>query len=231
MKRILSYRVGYDGAGNQVKTKDWAQNYVTDRAIRFRDASIDLDGEAFDLDEMDAAGLYNEEKDVVVIPKNSKLNFKEIYKDSGYSWAVYELPEYNNVELYVNFDYWKHNLSLRVKVAEPVQSDTAIVSADSNTTAFNTIATSIIELLMQLGFVELQDYSGAYAILDETENNIVCYDDNSGTFSVLEGGALNDKGTTFMEYINEKDGWEVFLEDHPSVRVVDYSTLEEALGW
>lgn len=105
------------------------------------------------------------------------------------------------------------------------------IQGSGNVSGLNVMTNSTIEMLMKLGFKELQDYSGAYAILDETEKNIVCYDDNSGTFSVVEGGALNDKGATFMEYINEKDGWEVFLLTYPEVKVVDYTTLEEALGW
>lgn len=105
------------------------------------------------------------------------------------------------------------------------------IKNNTDVKGLNVMTNSTIEMLMKLGFKELQDYSGAYAILDEAEKNIVCYDDNSGTFSVVEGGALNDKGATFMEYINEKDGWEVFLEDYPEVKIVDYTSLEEALRW
>lgn len=105
---------GYDSVGNRVRVKEYAQNLQTVSRVQFTDA-VDLDGEVFDLDEMSNAGLYDEKTDCVTLPKGTRLVYSGLSKVGGYDYASYILPEYNNVEIAINFDYWRFEFSKKVK--------------------------------------------------------------------------------------------------------------------
>lgn len=105
-----------------------------------------------------------------------------------------------------------------------------IVSNMTSSVELNTYPDNYVDALKLVGFSELSNFSAVYIILDDTEKDIIGYDDNSSTAFRITGGALNDKGKTFVEYVNDRDGIETFLEDFPEVDIKYFSTLEEALN-
>lgn len=89
----------------------------------------------------------------------------------------------------------------------------------------NELPIELIEIVKGLGFQEVGTFSGLYIILDNKD--IIFYDDNSATFGRIVGGELGDRGQTFLGYVNEKDGWEIFLEDYSALDVQYHSSLGE----
>ena len=169
-KIVVTAAHGYDAAGNPIKTKDWSQNFVTTRKITFQYAE-DLDGEVFDLDEIEDSGLYDYDKDIVVIPKGTELHFNGYRSVGGHKFASYVLPQYNNAEFVINFDFWNLDLSKKVKA---VEADTSIQGS--------TYGPSLLQ--------ELIDYYSAQAFMtteDIWEDVWAEYKDENLANEVVEG--------------------------------------------
>ena len=105
----LTEAIGYDYFGNPIEVKDWAKDYVVKKKIVWEDAS-DND-ETFDIDEMKTTSLYNESTDSIIIPVGTKLEYQGLDKNGQTGVAVYSLPQYNNVEIRIYFDYWRYEFS------------------------------------------------------------------------------------------------------------------------
>ena len=97
--------------------------------------------------------------------------------------------------------------------------------------SLNQLPGDYVSLLKLIGFVAIPSTSGAYGILDDEGKDVIIYDDNSGEFYRIKNGTLGDNGETACRYLNDKDGWELLLQDYPEVSV-DYNinSLEDALG-
>ena len=91
----------------------------------------------------------------------------------------------------------------------------------------NELPIEVVEIVKGLGFQEVGTFSGLYIVLDNKD--IIFYDDNSATFGRIVGGELGDRGQTFLGYVNERDGWEIFLEDYSGLDVQYHSSIGEVL--
>lgn len=106
-----------------------------------------------------------------------------------------------------------------------------VITASAGNISLNAIPDNYPDVLVALGFTESKAYSGLYVALDASKNDIICYDNDSTSFVRVIGGALDDNGSTFMSYVNAKDGWETFMEDYRDVEFKYFTSLEDAINW
>lgn len=98
--------------------------------------------------------------------------------------------------------------------------------------SLNKLPGDLVSLITMVGFAPIPNTLGAYAVLDDTGKDVIVYDDNSGEFYRIKNGALNDNGQTVCKYINDVDGWELLLEEIPSIDIeYDLPSLGEVLGF